>query len=383
MRGPTGEGMIAGSVVALIAAVVHRYGGDEAVDRLLAEAGDGVTADEISDISRWTPFRGAMALFDAGARLIDEPDLGRRVGEEMLRQYRGTEVHALLRSLGSPNGVIDNISQSASKFTTAHVLTSGDSSEDHGVIIARSTHHHPMWCGFTAGLLSQTSSMFGMDDSEVSETTCRNRGDDRCTFVVRWDLSTGPATEFDRRIAILEDEVATYKARLEALQSTARELVAAADVSEVLHLAVSRAGVAVRATQYVLAIRLNPHEAPRVEHRGFDADGPSVELVDALLADQPEDHGQSRLIVDVATHHQHFGRMAALFPPGSTFLPDERGCSRHTQRTPPTLLGLRRRVKSRFASTRPPRHSSHWPTHSKRSPVPTPWHSDWPKRSRR
>ncbi len=326
MESPTGEGMVAGSVVALIATVVRQYGGDAAVDRLLAEAGHGVTADEILDISRWTSFPRAMDLFEVGARLIDEPDLGHRVGEEMLRQYRGTEVHALLRSLGSPNGVIENISQSASKFTTAHVLTAEEAADEHGVVVARAVvdRHHPMWCGFTAGLLSQTSSLFGMDDSEVVETTCHGRGDDRCTFVVRWDRSTGPATETDRRIALLEDEVATFKARFEALQATATELVSAADVAEVLREIVSRAGIAVRATQYVLAVRLTHAGPPEVEHRGFGPEGPSPDLVEGLLADDPDDLGGCRLIVDVATHHRRFGRIAALCPPGSTFLPEER-----------------------------------------------------------
>lgn len=326
LESPTGEGMVAGSVVALIAEVVRRRGGDDALGLLLAGAAHGHTTDEIADIARWSTFAQAMDMFEVGAALLDEPDLGWLVGAEMLSRYRGTEVHALLRSLGSPGGVIRNIAESASKFTTAHVLRADDLSEEHGVVLATAVggEKHRMWCGFTAGLLSQSSSLFGMDDSSVIESTCQVRGDERCAFTVRWDLASGPGSEDQRRIAHLEEQVATITARFEALQATATELVAAEDVAEVLHEIISRAGFAVRATQYVLAVRITPSEKPRVEHRGFADPGPGDDLVETLLADVPDDADGSRLIVDVATRRRRFGRLAALCPPGTRFLAEER-----------------------------------------------------------
>src|SRR5690606_26856686 len=134
--------------------------------------------------------------------------------------------------------------------TTAHTLRTSEVTEDRGAVLAVAVGEtgHPMWCGFTAGLLSQSSSLFAMDDSRVVESTCQLRGDDRCTFEVSWDLTSAPETEAARRIAELEDQVAAITSRFEALQATATELVAAEDVADVLRKIISRAGFAVRAT---------------------------------------------------------------------------------------------------------------------------------------
>lgn len=325
----SGEGMVAGSVVAMTATLVERRGGTDAVDRWLTQSGPGLTRLEVADISRWTPIDQAVAMFEAASRVIDEPDLGRVVGAEMLRQYRGTELHALLRSLESPENLISHVSLTAYKFATTHSLRAEELADDHAVVVstANDSCPQPMWCGFIAGLLSQASSLFGMDDASVIESTCQCNGDPQCTFEVRWDPATGPSTEAERRIAELEDQVATITARFEALQATATELVAAKDVAEVLREIINHAGYAVRATHYALAVRLTPNGAPSVEHRGYGPEGPGDDLIDALLADVselPEAVSGSLLVVDVATRRRWFGRMVAMFPGGSSFLPEER-----------------------------------------------------------
>ena len=65
-------------------------------------------------MDEWSSYEAAVKLFRAAAVVTDEPDIGRRVGEETLRQYHGTEVAALLRSLGSPGEVIRNVAITSS-----------------------------------------------------------------------------------------------------------------------------------------------------------------------------------------------------------------------------------------------------------------------------
>jgi diguanylate cyclase (GGDEF)-like protein len=141
--------------------------------------------------------------------------------------------------------------------------------------------------------------------------------------IAGWNASSAPDADPVRRIAHLEEQLATLTDRFEALQATATELVTAEDVDQVLYATVEHAGLAVRAPQYVLAVRLSTTDAVRVEHRGFEASPPAA-LVEELLADDPGSHDGSRLLVDVTTTRRRFGRLAALSAPGTRFLPMER-----------------------------------------------------------
>ncbi len=360
-----GGGQIAGTTIALLVRVVRRHAGTAGVDALVAFAGETRSPAELEDPARWTGYDAAVRLFTAGASVTGEPRLGYLVGEEMLRQYAGTEVAALFRSLGSPGEVLRNVAISATKFSTATLLEAVEVGDETAVVVAQAVAgsvRHPMMCDYTAGVLSQAPALFGMDPAEVVETTCQARGGGCCTYEVRWDPSTSPEADPERRIAHLEVLVASITERFEALQATASELVAADDVHHVMKAITERACQAVRAPQYVLAVRLGPSEPVRVEHQGFDTSSPPDALVADLLSDAPDLRNGSRVIVDVATSRQWFGRLAALCPDGSRFLPEERRLlqayansaasalqaasslaeARRRQDTAQTLLGLAR-----------------------------------------
>ncbi|MGH9060068.1 MAG: diguanylate cyclase domain-containing protein, partial [Acidimicrobiales bacterium] len=82
-----------------------------------------------------------------------------------------------------------------------------------------------------------------------------------------------------------------------------------------------RAGVAVRATRYLLAVRVGG----RLDlHSDGLGPGQEEEIAAEILEDSPDDHGGSRLIVDVRYGDHHYGRLAALFPEGTRFFPQER-----------------------------------------------------------
>ena len=87
-----GTGQIAGSITAVIVRLVERAAGDDGLARLMALAGDERNPRELRKGSTWTSYNTAVALFRAGVEVTGEPGFPRHVGEEMLRQYAGSDV---------------------------------------------------------------------------------------------------------------------------------------------------------------------------------------------------------------------------------------------------------------------------------------------------
>src|SRR5262249_30626005 len=114
-----GAGEIAGSITAVLARCVERAAGEAGLVRLMELAGDTRDPSVLRRGTTWTPYHTVVRLFRAGMEVTGAPDFAYAVGEEMLRQYDGSEVAALLRSLGSPGEVLRNVALTATKFSTA------------------------------------------------------------------------------------------------------------------------------------------------------------------------------------------------------------------------------------------------------------------------
>jgi diguanylate cyclase (GGDEF)-like protein len=322
----SGQGRVAGSITGVIVRQLRTVAGDEGVARALEIASVRQHPDELEDPASWSSYNDVVALFKAGIEVTGEADFPLRCGEETLNQYAGTEVTALLRSLGSPGAVLRNIAVTVSKFTTVHGMEALEIGDDHAVVCAWPTgglrQRPPTSCAYTAGLLSQASPLFGMDPAEVVETQCQSRGDDVCVYEVRWDPSSSPEADPQRRMEYLEAQLAALTERLDSLQDTANEIVAT-DIDAVLEAVTRRAGLAIRAPRYLLAVSFDRDDL-RLHHHGFDDEGEAGAVAREVLAEQPDDCGGSRLIVDVTSRGRRFGRLAALYPEGARFFPAER-----------------------------------------------------------
>ena len=191
-----GQGRVAGSITGVIVRLLRQVAGDEGVTRALELAGVDRGAEELEDVATWSPYHDMVALFEAGIEVSRDPDFPRRCGEEMLNQYEGSEVTALLRSLGSPGEVLRNIALSASKFTTTHAMAALEVGDEYAIVAAWPVgglrRRPPTACAYTVGLLSQASKLFGMAPADVTEIECQNRGGTRCIYEVRWDHSRQP-----------------------------------------------------------------------------------------------------------------------------------------------------------------------------------------------
>jgi diguanylate cyclase (GGDEF)-like protein len=320
-----GRRELANSMLGALLAAVHQSGGDVGVAQVLARAGEHRSAADLERPDGWSSYPQALALFRAAADVLGDSDIGRKAGLEVFRRYAGTEVLALLRSIGSPAEMIrayPAISAKQSTITRAEVVEVGES---HGLISVVTPGHtrDSLFCGYTMGALSQFPVLFGMEQAEVEEIECLTRGDSRCLVKVTWDPTSSVEASLEREVVMLREQMLVLTKRFESLESVAQELSSTQDVNSMLETITRRAGVAVRAPRYLLVAQLPGDTQPRIHHVGFTEEEAAVAAHEILSCDPAVLDG-SRLVVDIGSARGHFGRLAAFYPEQYGFLPQER-----------------------------------------------------------
>jgi diguanylate cyclase (GGDEF)-like protein len=326
-RSDVGGRHVGGATTGALIGYLERTLGGDAVAQVLALAGEARTAEEIVDTTTWSSYEQAVALFRAAAVVSGQADVARSAGEELLRQYAGTEVAALLRSLGSPVEVLRNVAATAPKYSTVTEMEAVEIADGRVVIAARGKAgftRDPLLCAYTAGVLSQATPLFGLAPASVVEVECQLGGDAQCLFEVTWDAAASPDDDLTRKCSHLETELQALAARFEALQVNAAELLTAPTVDDVLHTVVRRVGLAVRAPRHLLAVRVTAEEQLRVHHNGFGSTAAARAAAEDLLEGRATETSDSMLVVDIATPRASFGRIAAIHPDGTPFFVQER-----------------------------------------------------------
>jgi len=343
---------VSGAVTRVLVGEVRRRAGEVGVERLRQLAHEARLPTELEDPTSWSTLEEALALFEAAAEVTGDTGIARHVGEEMLRQHDGTSVAQLLRSLGSPGALLENVAGALAKFTTVAAMEPLEVGDAHAVVQARSRPgftRHRCLCDLTKGLLSQVPVLFGLVPAEVAESECEVDGGRFCLYSVAWEArqwsafvdqrtslyttawapngvveaQSELATDDQERLAALRQHVEELGRQLEGVYTTAAELLAAEDIDSVLARITVRAAHAVNAPRYLLVVRTGTDDRLRQHHHGFTA-AEAAALAEELLAPEPDDRGGSWLVVDVASPRRRYGRLAAVFPEGVQFLADER-----------------------------------------------------------
>jgi diguanylate cyclase (GGDEF)-like protein len=343
---------ISGAVTNVIVRRVRSQGGDEAVARALGLAGETRPVTELEDPRSWSTHDQTIALLAAAGRVTRDPDIGRSVGEDILRQHDGTEVANLLRSLGSPGELLRNVTAAAAKFTTVSTLESLEVGDAHAVVRAHTRPgfvRHPYLCQFTKGLLSQVPVLFGLVPAVVTETECQAQGGRFCLYSVAWEERQWTAFVDERaslytaawaeqgvvenqseleidaqtRITQLEQQLARSGQALQEVFSTASDLLAGDNLNELLSRITQRAAAAVNAPRYLLVVRVSPGQPAQLHQHGFTEDE-ARQLAEELWRPEPDDAAGSRLIVDIVSSRQAYGRLAAVYPTARAFMEQER-----------------------------------------------------------
>jgi diguanylate cyclase (GGDEF)-like protein len=314
---------ISGSTTAVVVRWVRGQFGDEGVLQLLAEAGETRLPSQLEDAEEWSSYRPATALLEAAVRVTGRPDAARRIGEEMLTQHRGTAVVDLLRSLGSPEALLESIAQSGSKFSTVFTLTPREVSAGHAMVVGTTppgVPRHRLLCDFTLGILSIIPTVFGLPPALVTQRECQARGGRECAYTLSWDtVPLVGQSEDQARVQRLEEQLDGVQMQLNAMRMTTAELVTTEDVGVALDLVTRRAGAAVRATRYLLAVTMPAEDRLRVHSCGLTQH--EAQALAPTLLDQVST--PSRLVAEVASSTRRYGVLAAIFPAGATFFDQE------------------------------------------------------------
>jgi diguanylate cyclase (GGDEF)-like protein len=300
--------------------------GEGAIEDLLRTAGVSQSPEYLDDVGNWMPYEDAGALMEAAVTVTGDEEIVRRAGADTVRQHAGSAVATLLRSLGSPQAVFEQLTLAATKFSTVIDLVPLEIGPGRAVVRAKAKPgytRHRRHCEYTQGMLSQPTALFGLPPASVKESCCELRGDDHCLYTVTWDAArAADAADPQELVTALEAQLAAMTGRLENMYATARDLIALDDVDAALTRITERAATAVRAPSYLLAVRAGRADELHVHHRGF-GDGDAHEAARELLAETDLHAEASRLVVDVASASRHYGRLMAATPDGA-FFPHER-----------------------------------------------------------
>jgi diguanylate cyclase (GGDEF)-like protein len=313
------------SMTGVLLAHVRRVGGPDAVAAVLRRADDATPLSELEDPAHWSSYEATLARFAAAAEVLGDPSVGRHAGAELFSHYASSEVIALLRSLGSPRTAMGVIADTATKQSTVVTMECLETTDAGAVVSAVTTPprvRDRLFCDYTAGVLGAMPVVFGYAPAEVEEVECQRRGHGRCLYKVAWgaeDRADAGGSDAERLVA----ELSALTGRFEALEQLATDLASMADVEEALQAIIERAGVAVWAPRFLLVVRLPREDLPRVHAIGFDPEEAARRGAE-LLAAEPDGEMGSRLVVDVCSSAQHFGRLAAFTQEGHRFLPEER-----------------------------------------------------------
>jgi diguanylate cyclase (GGDEF)-like protein len=317
---------IACSLTSTLLQRVTAAGGDETVERVLAEASSPYSAEYLHDVSNWVSYDEAVALFAAAVDVTGDAGIARAAGEQAVRQHAGTPVATLLRSLGSPEKILDEVTTAVTKFSVVTDMKTLELEPGRAVVSARSRpgfKRDPYLCDWAKGLLSQPTVVFGMAPATVEESECQARGAPQCLYEVRWDADQAAgAVDPEQHITVLEAQLGAMSERVESILATASDLIGDADLDTTLARITERAATAVRAPRYLLAVRPHADGELHCHHRGLTDDE-----ADTLLARLRQEHEPvpaGWLVAEVRSARRDYGRLVAIAGGAGGFFSRER-----------------------------------------------------------
>ena len=294
------------------------HAGPEVTQRVLNEAAETRSEDELFDLATWSSYDqfrrllvataancGTAALTSASSGGLTDPSM--------------PEMTAMLQSLGSPEALFQMVSESGGAGLAPVLAFEGlEIGPSEWLVRERflddfAPYHE--YCAWAAGLYSNIPRLFGMR-TEVSKEACACEGAPACEYRVRWfpDDPTAEAEYLETRNQVLT-------ARLEGLQEMVGDLVSDDDLEDVLARIIVSAARTISAPVFVLALEALPAADKLVYATGI-GDAEAQRLAVELLANRHDD-ADDHLVVAVQSNRRRYGRLAAVNA-GSRFFPQER-----------------------------------------------------------
>lgn len=318
-------GKVACATSSLLLARLRATLGEDAVRDVVRRSGVPYSSAHLEDDANWIGYDEVRALFEAAAQVAGDDEIARRVGEETVRRFAGTAVSSLLRGLGSPEAVFEQIAVAMTKFSTVSTLEPLEVAPGRAVVRARmldGRRRDRHLCQLVVGTLSQPTCLFGLPPALVEHPQCELRGEGPCTYVATWDAArAAQAADPEVLVTSLEQQLNSMGERLESMYATARDLIALDDVDTALQRITERAATTVQAPRHLLAVRTGEPEELHVHHRGYEP-GADVEALALELLEDTRATAGGRLVARVASATRDYGKLMA-FSPGGAFFPHE------------------------------------------------------------
>jgi len=290
----------------------------DALARVLREADDLRSEDEMFDLATWSSYAQFRRLLETTARLFGAAELTRAAGGG-LADPTMPEMTSMLQSLGSPEALLAMLTESGGAGLAPVVAFDGFETGPNEWLVREwfldDFAPYRDYCAWAQGLYSNIPQLFGMR-ADVTKEACQCDGAPRCEYRVRWfpEDETASAAYVETRIAMLN-------ARLEALQATVGDLVSDDDLEEVLGRVIVSAARTISAPVFVLALEALPHAEKHVYAAGV-SDEQAQQLATELLGKQFDDDDHY-LVVEVRSQRRRYGRLCAVNTAGR-FFPQER-----------------------------------------------------------
>ena len=173
----------------LVILYVERELGRTAVDYLLRRAGVADREDELRDENTWFSYETKIRLFEAAVEVTGDPHVMRKIGAAALELGVGAGLKVVLRALGTPRLVYQNVVRANAKFNTMHTMTALELEADRARIAfedCSGVSVHPLDCDYNKGLLSCVPALFGHRPATISHRICACRGAKACIYDVSW-----------------------------------------------------------------------------------------------------------------------------------------------------------------------------------------------------
>jgi diguanylate cyclase (GGDEF)-like protein len=190
VRGPRWDSHeISGLTARLILAYVERERGRAGVEAVLDACDLGHAEEQLRDETRWRDFHTHMRIFEAAARVLDDPAVARKVGAAAIDLEVLPGLKRALRGLGGTRIVYAQLARLARKFISTHrweLIELGQTRARYSYRDLAGAGYHPADCQYNVGLLSCIPTLFGSLPARVRHTECALDGADACLYEVSW-----------------------------------------------------------------------------------------------------------------------------------------------------------------------------------------------------
>jgi hypothetical protein len=178
---------ISGAVTGVLVRYVRSVAGQYGVRRVLSRAREQRRPGTLEDPTTWSSPDQIVALIDAAAGLLGDPEIAFRLGQEMVRQYRDTAVAPLIESTGSASRAIEAGAAVLQRLSPSAAVQILEKDRDHAAVKVRARRGRKRllcMCDLTKGLLSELPTFFDAGHATVEHPECQARGGRFCLYAL-------------------------------------------------------------------------------------------------------------------------------------------------------------------------------------------------------